>query len=111
MNHNHKEIYRYISKNFKREEMKDLRTYLDATIKITPVSDLTKEEIKKFIRNTFEITGDKKDTLTHPEIEFIIEETNFDITRYNLKNFLKSYGAKDWRNSAGRGLSGVKIRN
>lgn len=110
MKHDHKEIYRYISKNFKRKEMKDLRTYLDATIKITPLSDDIKQQIKIFITDTFEITGDKKDILTHPEIEFIIEESDFDITRYNLKNFLKSYGAKDWRNSAGRGLSGVKIR-
>jgi len=77
----------------------------------TSILEEINESAPDLIRNTFEITGDKKDILTHPEIEFIIKENDFDITRFKLKTFLKSYGAKDWRDSVGRGLSGVKIRD
>jgi len=69
------------------------------------------ESAPEFIRNTFIITQDKKDILTNKELDFIIEESNISITPYNLRNFLKGYGAKSWRNAEGRGLSGVKIIN
>lgn len=67
-----------------------------------------KEEVQ-LVKDSFEITGNKEDIITNKEFDYIIKFLDLDLTPYFLRNLLKSLGAKNWRNSENRGLSGVRI--
>ena len=87
------------------DSYKTKRTYPQKLL--LEIEDEEETDFKKII-DFFDFTGNHSDIITNKELDMILKQLKIPFTKTKFKQILKGKGAKDFRNTKYRGLSGIQ---